>query len=509
MRNQQCDKTQGSLTRRGALRFMAGTAGALAAGRLAAQGASPGPTEVAVEWDRLQRQVHGRVVSRRDAGYERARESMLRNTLKPDRFPDAIVFASSEQDVQEAVRFARRQHLKVAIRGGGHSFCGSPLRQGGLLLDLSALNTLDVDPVRRMAVAQPAVQGRHLAEALTARGLAFPVGHCGTVPLSGYLLNGGIGWNSGAWGPACMSVAAIDLVNAEGESIHADPEHNADYFWAARGAGPGFFAVVTRYYLRLQAMPAVMRASTVTYRLEDVDRVGAWLPEVVRSLRPEVELNCFFAPVRPQGQEASMRPTEHAFVVSAVAFAQTPREADQWLAPVADGPQTPGRRLAACQEVSFPDLYAQMESLFVDNRRYVTDAFTFDAPPAEILTHLRDRATVAPSPESFFLLSLPSPRPADAPAPPDMAFSLPGSSFVGVYGIWREAAQDAENGDWVRQTSKQLESIKVGHYVGETDLTASAGRARQSFAPANWQRLRQLRAKYDPYNVFFDYLSPG
>lgn len=508
MESKRGDTKSVSLTRRKALRLMAGTAGALATGRLAAQNTTSETAKPGVAWDRLRSHVRGRVVSRRDAGYERARQSMLRNALKPDRFPDAIVFVSSEQDVQEAIRFARKQHLKVAIRGGGHSFCGSPLRQGGLLLDLSNLNAMEVDPARRMAVAQPGILSRDVMATLTAQGLAFPAGHCGTVPLSGYLLNGGIGWNSGAWGPACMSLAAVDLVTAEGESIHADPETNADYFWAARGAGPGFFGVVTRYYLRLQTMPAVMRATTAIYRMDDVDRVGPWLPEVARSLRPEVELTCFIASARPQGRAAPTDRPEQVFIVSAAAFAPTQGDAEQWLAPVADGPQTPGRHLEVCQEVTFPSLYAQMEGLFLENRRLVADAFTFDASPAEIVTRLRDQAALAPSPESFMLLALPSPRPADAPAPPDMAFSLPGSSFVGFYGIWRDPAQDAENQQWVRDTRRRLEPMKVGHYVGETDLTANADRAKCSFAPANWQRLARLRTQYDPDHLFFNYLTP-
>lgn len=509
MESERGDTKRGSLTRRKALQLMAGTAGALTTGGLAGQGTAPKQAKTGVEWGRLQSHVRGRVVCRQDDGYEQARQSMLRNALKPDRFPDAIVFVSSEQDVQEAVRFARRQHLKVAIRGGGHSFCGSPLRQGGLLLDLSHLNAMKVDPAKRMAAAQPGVLSRDVMATLTAQGLAFPAGHCGTVPLSGYLLNGGIGWNSGAWGPACMSVAAIDLVTAEGEAIHADPETNADYYWAARGAGPGFFGVVTRYYLRLQTMPAVMRATTAIYRMDDIDRVGTWLPEVVRAMRPEVELTCFVASAPPQGQAASTARPEHVFIVSAAAFAPTQDDAQRWLAPVADGPQTPGRHLEVCQEVTFPFLYKQMESLFVENRRLVADSFTFDAPPSKVLTQLRDQAAMAPSAESFMLMALPSPRPADAPAPPDMAFSLPGSSFVGVYGLWQDAADDAENTHWVHETSRRLEPAKAGHYVGEADLTANADRAKCSFAPANWQRLAQLRAQYDPDNLFFDYLTPA
>jgi hypothetical protein len=103
--------------------------------------------------------------------------------------------------------------------------------------------------------------------------------------------------------------------------------------------------------------------------------------------------------------------------------------------------------------------------------------------------------------------ALHSPRPADASPPPDMAFSMPGSLFAGVYGIRQDASQDEANQQWVRQTSKLLEPITVGHYIGETDLPADLNRARQSFAPSNWQRLQQLKKKYDPDDAFFSYLG--
>jgi hypothetical protein len=102
---------------------------------------------------------------------------------------------------------------------------------------------------------QPAVTGQELNRQLTPHGLAFPIGHCATVPLSGYLLSGGLGWNSNRWGPACFSVEAADLVTADSSLVTANREHHADLLWAIRGGGPGFFAVVTQYHLRLYPAP--------------------------------------------------------------------------------------------------------------------------------------------------------------------------------------------------------------------------------------------------------------
>src|SRR5262245_35966530 len=145
--------------------------------------------------------LDGSVAWRGDRDYERISRRMLWNAWKPARFPGLIVCAASEHDVAAAVPFARSRGLKVAVRAGGHSWCGSPLREGGLLLDLSRLREVAIDSVARTATIQPGVSSRELTSALAEHELAFPVGHCGRVGLSGFLLSGGLGWNSGVWAP--------------------------------------------------------------------------------------------------------------------------------------------------------------------------------------------------------------------------------------------------------------------------------------------------------------------
>ncbi len=499
-----------SLTRRATLQWAAAAAGAALAERATGQARQPAPPKgSAVDWGSLQGKLQGRVVTRQDAEYEEDRELLLRNAWKPRRFPDAIVHVASEKDVQEAVRFARRNRLQVAIRGGGHSFCGSPVRQGGLLLDLGNLNAIQLDPAQKSAAAQPTIKGRDAIPILTAQGLAFPFGHCATVPLSGYLLNGGIGWNSGTWGPACLSVRALELVNAEGELIRADPQQNTDYYWAARGAGPGFFGVVTRYYLQVYALPKVIRTSTLTYRLEDAERVADWLPGMIRTLPPQVETDCFIVSAPPQAQGAASGTTRRLLIIGATTYADTEEDARRWLEPVADAPPAPERKQELNQPATFSSLYDLTTPSFPEKRRYVVDMFSSSASPRELLMRLHEQILALPSPESWVLLTLPSPRPAAAPALPDIAFSMSGSVIVGLHSIWQDPAQDGRNEQWVSETSRMLDPFKVNYYIGETDLTMGADRAPRSFASDHWQRLQQLRRKYDPEGLFFSYLGPA
>jgi FAD/FMN-containing dehydrogenase len=209
------------------------------------------------------------------------------------------VQVASEHDVVEAVRFARTHRMKIAVRGGGHSWVGFPLRDGSLLIDLGRLSQVSIDAEARIAVVQPAVTGRELNSQLATHGLVFPVGHCATVPLSGFLLSGGLGWNFNRWGPACFSVEAANVVTADSGLVTANSEQHADLFWAIRGAGPGFFGVVTQYRLRLYPAPRAISTSTYFCPLERIEELGAYAARVATQLPRDVELTIFCAPAAP------------------------------------------------------------------------------------------------------------------------------------------------------------------------------------------------------------------
>jgi FAD/FMN-containing dehydrogenase len=174
----------------------------------------------------LQERISGKVVHRGDHAYEQVRRAPGWNEIKPERYPDLIVQVASEDDVIEAVNFARAQHMKIGIRGGGHNWCAAALQEGSILLDLSRLNQVEIDPEARVASAEPVVTNRYLAKQLAKYGLAFPVGHCPCVPLSGFILSGGLGWNAGEWGISCFSLLSVDVVTADGSLLTASETEN-------------------------------------------------------------------------------------------------------------------------------------------------------------------------------------------------------------------------------------------------------------------------------------------
>ena len=324
---------------------------------------------------------------------------------------------------------------------------------------------------------------------LAPRGLAFPIGHCPSVPMSGFLLNGGLGWNNREWGPSCASVYAFDIVTARGERVHATKEQNADLFWAARGAGPGFFGVVTRFHLNLFPLPRVLMRSSLRYAVDDMDRVAAWLSRQ-GTFGDSVELSCTFS--------------NRGVQINAVAFADTPDDARKALAPLEGGPVgvTAASR-SLNQQVPVEQVFGSKDTTLAPGPRYGGDSGWSNASPAEILATVRDRLSTAPMGAVVQLVIFNSQRPPI----PEMAFSMFGSFYVHAHTLSNDAAQDASDRTWLRGVMASLEPLKVGHYVGEADLSFAPDRASRSFSPAAWAKLLALKRKHDPDDVFFSYLQ--
>ena len=486
------------MTRRDALGAVSLAGGFVAAGCSGRTGASR-----QVPWSELRREVVGDVVLREDTRYESDRTAPIWNAIKPVRFPRAIVHVASVEDVQSSVRFARRHGLKVSVRGGGHNWNGSPLRQDALLLDLSRLNDVEINAAGQTARIQPAVTNRDLSRLLSARGLAFPVGHCPTVTLSGYLLGGGFGWNAGDWGVACFNVTAMDIITADGELVTASEQHVPELFWAARGAGSGFFGVVTRYHLKLFPLPGNIEQSTLVYPLERARNVASWLSATAPELRRNVECSLIYAQSPPPLAARS----EKACVVSAVAFAGSKKEAEEALRPVAACPVADCLMKDLDVPTTFDSLFDDMDRQLPHGRRYAVDTFWMEGDAVTLLDRAAGHFAKSPSPDSMMLALVLPPPPAGAPPMPQAAFSMMGPLYLGCYAGWNDPEKDAENGRWVIETGELVRAETIGHYIGEVNLTLDESRATRSFARPNWDRLEALRARFDPEGVFHSYLE--
>ena len=450
----------------------------------------------------------GPVVWRGEPGYEQLRQEMVWNALKPDRYPEAIVRAAGDQDVVAVVGLARSRDLQVAMRAGGHSWIGSPLRDDTILIDLSTRRSMEVDEASATAIVEPAVTSAEVASLLARHDLAFPVGHCGSVGMGGYLLSGGLGWNSGAWGPACASVIAVDVVTPDGELVHATNDENAELLWAARGAGPGFPGVVVRFHLALQPLPGAITTTTHVYDLADLDEVAPWASGVAAGLPSTVEMTVLLTEA---GQDLPGDWARKAAVVTATSFAETAIAGRADLVPFGTSPLR--HRALVVRELEpspYGVLFRNFGGRWREGCRFASDNLWTEGDLTDALLALRPALLEAPSPSSFAFASM-SPEVADdAPevALPDMAFSMYARTFAAAYAMWDDPKADGANLTWLPAAVATLEHEATGHYVGEADLRAAATRAPRSFTDASWARLQDLRRRIDPDGLFVSYPTP-
>ena len=209
--------------------------------------------------------VRGEAICPEDGSYDAVRE--VWNGMI-DKRPGLIIRCTGVADVISSVRFAREQGLLVAVRGGGHNVAGSALCDGGLVIDLSRMKGVHVDPIRRRARAQPGVTLGDLDHETQAFGLAVPAGIVSTTGIAGLTLGGGFGWLSPKFGLTCDNLLSADVVTADGELVTASEEQNAELFWGIRGGG-GNFGIVTSFDYQLHSVGPTVLAGLVVHQMSE------------------------------------------------------------------------------------------------------------------------------------------------------------------------------------------------------------------------------------------------
>ena len=446
--------------------------------------------------------VAGRLVHRGEAGYEEARVGRVFNARRPDRFPAAVLEAADAIDVAAGVRLARERGWKVSVRSGGHSWAAWSLHDDALLIDLGHLRSLSYDESTGIVSAGPATKGSlELEPFLTERGRAFPGGHCATVGIGGFLLQGGQGWNGRAKGWACESVVAVDVVTADGEVVRADAESNTDLYWAARGAGPGFPGIVTCFHLQTYEKPAAMWQDTWTFFLDDAERVVHWLHEVLPRLDRRVEpvLAATRLPDVPL-HEGVEHPGGTLLLLHTTCMADSDEEAQRLLGGLGECPVL-GRELG---HVTGPTSVAE-ESVAQteqnpEHHRYAVDCAWTDAPAEVLAPLLMDIWRGLDTRHSFSIWYGWAPH----RVLPDMAFSVEGNVYVATYLIYEGASDDERYRAEVHdRTAAIASSGGVGVYLGDTDFTR---RPDRFLSDEHLHRLEAIRAERDPQRMFASYL---
>lgn len=431
-----------------------------------------------------------------DDGYESARSATVWNARLPDRFPALIVQARDADDVVAAVRFAAAEGMRIGVRSGGHSWSANHVRDGGMLIDVSNLDDCRVDRERMVAVVGPGKGGSVLAADLEAQGLFFPVGHCKGVRIGGYLLQGGYGWNSRVLGPACESVIGLDVVTADGERLYCDPDNHADLYWAARGAGPGFFAVVVAFHLRVYPKPAVTGSSLYIYPVDHADEIFTW----ARSISAEVDRRVELQIVTSRKVPGAGLDTPGIVMASPV-FADTEQEATAALSILETCPV----RDKAVIAVPFAPLdlagwYDAVMTNYPSEHRYATDNMWTSAPADALLPGIRRIIeTMPPHPAHFLWLNW-----GPSPQRSDMAYSLEDEIYLALYTAWPDPADDEKYCDWARSNMAAMSDLATGVQLADENL---GERPAKFVTDAALERLDRIRSEYDPHGRFHSWMG--
>jgi len=438
----------------------------------------------------------GRHFFRGDDRYEAARRGTVWHQGVPERYPEVIVQAVDAEDIVAGIRYAKANGHRVSVVSGGHSFAASHLRDGAVLLDVSRLDHATIDAEKRLAVVGPGKGGSLLMADLQAQDLFFPGGHCKGVCVGGYLLQGGYGWNSRVVGPACQSVIGLDIITADGEQIHCDADNHADLYWAARGAGPGFFGVVTSFHLKLYPRPAVCGTSLYVYPWDVADEIYTWARGISAEVDRRVEMQILATRAVPE-----MGLDVPAIVCMSPAFADSEAEAQKALAifgtcPVADRALVKNPYL----QIGLDTWYDVVMTHYLSDHRYAADNMWTSASADELLPGIRTILhTMPPHPSHFLWLNW-------GPSPPrqDMAYSIEDEIYLALYGSWKDAGDTDQYGDWARSNMAAMSHLATGIQLADENLGQRPARFATDEA---MDRLDKARAAYDPGGLFNSWMG--
>jgi FAD/FMN-containing dehydrogenase len=445
----------------------------------------------------LRAQIRGGVLTPSDPGYSEVRQAF--NAMH-DGKPALIVSCTGTADVVDAVKFARHEGLAVAIRGGGHSIAGLSTIDGGLLIDLAAMNGVLVDPEQRLARVQGGALLGDVDRETQLHGLATPLGQVSETGVAGLTLGGGYGWLRRKYGLACDNLVEAEVVSPDGEVRRTSADSHSDLFWALRGGG-GNFGVVTAFTYRLHPVGPEVAFAAAMYPLEEAAKVMRRWRDYVEDVPDEVTSICVTLtfPADPAMPEAIH---DRPVLIIGGVYAGAADQGMQVMQPLRElgtvlfdmsGP-TPFTTVQTGFDALFPrgKLRAYWKS------QYLTDLS--DEAIDAIATRVQNRPAPLTLTSTWRMGGA-----IAAVAEEKTAFAERKSPYmVSVDGIWSDPADDARVVAWVRSTWDAVKQFGTGGvYLNFTGLSDEAvGAGVDSAFGRNLRRLAEVKAKYDPDNFF-------
>jgi FAD/FMN-containing dehydrogenase len=429
-----------------------------------------------------------------DAGYDEART--IWNAMI-DKRPGAVVRAAGASDVIRTVRLAAQHRLLLSVRGGGHNIAGSAVCDGGLMLDLSRMTSVRVDPKAHTVRVEPGARLADLDKETQAFGLATPVGINSTTGVAGLTLGGGFGWLSRKLGLTVDNLLSADVVTAEGVLVRASETDNPDLFWAIRGGG-GNFGVVTSFELKLHPVGPEVIAGLIVHPLSAAKDV---LNEYRRLVANAPDDLCCWAVLRKAPPLPFLAPEVHGteVIVLALCCAGDPDSGAKAVAPF----KAIGKPIAdVVGPAPFAAWQMAFDPLLTPGERNYWKSHDFLELSDGLIDAVIDAVQTLPSPQcEIFIASLGGainrvPSAATAYPHRDVNF------VMNVHTRWSSPSEDKACIAWARGFYDAAAPFATGGVYVNFMPDDEAQRVRSGAYGANYDRLAKLKAKYDPKNLF-------
>lgn len=429
--------------------------------------------------------LHGELIRPNDSGYDASRK--VWNGLI-DTYPAMIAYCADVADVVTAVQFARHYCLLVAVRGGGHSLSGNSVCDGGMVIDLSRMKGIQINPEQQTVWAQAGLTLGEFVQATQAYGLSTTTGTVGGTGLAGMTLGGGLGWLMGKYGLTIDNLLAVDLVTANGQVLRASAAAHPDLFWGVRGGG-GNFGIVTAFKFQLHPVGPVL-AGKVVYPIAQAREVLRFYREYTRSAPDELTAYASF----------STTPGGVPVIAISLCYCGSIEEGERLVEPV----RRFGTPIAdLIRPRSFLKMLTQADLGTPAGRFYDEKASTLSDLSDTAIESLVACGTACTSPWSQILIQHVHGA-ATRVGPAETAFALREESYViCILAAWddSDASQMDQHIEWTCACWRALEPFgSSGVYVNFLG-NEGEGRVRASYG-VNYERLVALKNKYDPTNFF-------
>jgi FAD/FMN-containing dehydrogenase len=431
-----------------------------------------------------------------EEGYDEARA--VRNGLI-DRHPALIAQCAGVVDVIAAVNFAREHDLLLSVRGGGHNVSGAGTNDGGLVIDLSAMRAVWVDPEARTVRVQGGATWGDVDRETQLFGLATPGGAISTTGVGGLTLHGGWGWLRRKYGYSIDNLLAVQIVTADGQVCTASETENPDLFWAVRGAGSNF-GVVTALTFRLHPVGPLVAMTAPFYALEDAERVLAAWRDVAASAPDELSFNALFWSV-PAVEGFPLELHGRAVLILVSVYAGDAGEGERVLQPL--------RKLATplldlSGTMPYAALQGAFDPFFPKGWLYYWKSRYLDRLDAETIAAIIGYAADRPSPETLIALWHLQGGAASRVEATTTAFGSRDASYLLSFDTtWINPADSERSIAWTRSAWADMRRFGSGglylNFAGFGEEKEDLVRAGYG---ANYERLVELKTKYDPGNLF-------